>query len=98
MTVRRACSRLASLLAMMCACHAPSPRPSAESHRHGSVVGPAGVLAGGGILVTITGLTSSQVSRVKTGATGQFDFELPPGRYAFAAVSPTGFAFVEQDV
>jgi erythromycin esterase len=38
------------------------------------------------------------MSLVKTSATGQFDFELSPGRYAFAVTSPTGFAFLEQEV
>ncbi|HEY0988316.1 MAG TPA: carboxypeptidase regulatory-like domain-containing protein [Kofleriaceae bacterium] len=71
---------------------------SVKPDRHGSVLDLAGAPAGAGILVTVTDLTSGEMSLVKTDAAGEFDFALPPGRYAFAATSPNGFAFLQKDI
>jgi len=83
---------------MLYACHAPAGTQSAKLHRHGSVQDLAGASVGAGILVTITDLTSGEMSLVKTNDAGEFDFARPPGRYAFAATSPDGFAFLQKDV
>lgn len=87
-----------SLFVMTYACHAPAVSQSVRPERHGAVLDLAGAPAGAGIFVTITDLRLGEMSLVKTNAAGEFDFALPPGRYAFAATSPNGFAFLQKDV
>ena len=85
------------LFMMTYACHA-SVSQSLKLDRHGSVRDLAGAPAGAGILVTITDLKSGEMSLVRTNASGEFDFARPPGRYAFAATSPNGYAFLQKDL
>jgi erythromycin esterase len=85
-------------LLMVVACHGPIATSGSGAHRHGTIREPSGARSGPGIWITITDLTSGSMSVMKTDAAGEFDFALPPGRYAFAVTSSNGFAFLEQDV
>jgi erythromycin esterase len=84
-------------LVVVVACHGAVATPG-SAPRRGSVREPGGAPSGAGIWVTITDLTSGQMSLMKTDAAGEFDFALPPRRYAFAVTSASGFAFLEKDV
>src|SRR5690242_13317531 len=81
---------------MPCACHGVAVKQRSHVSRQGTIREASGVPTGPGVVVTVTDLTSRRVSFSKTRVAGQFEFSLPPGHYAFAVASATGFAFLDE--
>lgn len=77
-------------------CHTKTSQPPRQVGRHGYVRQTSGARGVTGIAVTVTDASSGrQILVGRTDAEGRFDFAVPPGRYAFAATTATGFAFIE---
>jgi erythromycin esterase len=89
---------LLALVAILSSCHPEVIAPSSRPPPHGSIREPAGGPSPGTWVTVTDRKTAQQVAVVQTDRAGEFVLEVPPGDYAFAATSVTGFAFVEKRI